>query len=61
MPCGRYHAINYTARATRLPLEPGAPRFSDFAAPGSDDMWRGAAWIVEKLCTPRTSQPAGRG
>jgi alkylhydroperoxidase family enzyme len=28
---GWYHAISYAARATRLPTEPGAPRFADFA------------------------------
>ena len=27
--CGWYHAISYVARATRLELEPGAPRFAD--------------------------------
>jgi hypothetical protein len=27
--CGWYHAISFVARATRLPNEPGAPRFSD--------------------------------
>ncbi|WP_174556096.1 hypothetical protein [Nocardia pseudobrasiliensis] len=27
--CGWYHAIRFTARATRLPPEPGAPRFAD--------------------------------
>lgn len=26
---GWYHAISYVARATRVPLEPGAPRFAD--------------------------------
>jgi alkylhydroperoxidase family enzyme len=31
---GWYHAISYAARGTRLPLEPGAPRFAD-VAPGS--------------------------
>ncbi|WP_371656424.1 MULTISPECIES: carboxymuconolactone decarboxylase family protein [unclassified Streptomyces] len=31
MLCGWYHAISYTARATRLPPEPGAPRFSEFS------------------------------
>ncbi|GGP33515.1 hypothetical protein GCM10010278_07230 [Streptomyces melanogenes] len=36
MLCGWYHAISFTARATRLPLEPGAPRFSAFAAPDGD-------------------------
>lgn len=30
MPCDWYHAISFTARATRLPLEPGAPHFFDF-------------------------------
>ncbi|GGU73382.1 hypothetical protein GCM10010211_44100 [Streptomyces albospinus] len=30
MLCGWYHAISFTARATRLPLEPGTPRFGDF-------------------------------
>lgn len=34
---GWYHAIAFTARATRLPLEPGAPRFADFADLGSAD------------------------
>ncbi|MFB7414763.1 carboxymuconolactone decarboxylase family protein [Streptomyces sp. NPDC056121] len=29
MLCGWYHAISYTARATRLSPEPGAPRFHD--------------------------------
>ena len=27
---GWYHAISYVARATRVPLEDGAPRFADF-------------------------------
>ena len=27
--CGWYHAISYAARATRVELEPGAPRFAD--------------------------------
>jgi alkylhydroperoxidase family enzyme len=27
--CGWYHAISFIARASRLPNEPGAPRFSD--------------------------------
>ncbi|MFI9286518.1 carboxymuconolactone decarboxylase family protein [Streptomyces werraensis] len=27
--CGWYHAVSFTARATRLPHEPGAPRFAD--------------------------------
>jgi alkylhydroperoxidase family enzyme len=27
--CGWYHAISYVARATRVQLEPGAPRFAD--------------------------------
>jgi alkylhydroperoxidase family enzyme len=26
--CGWYHAISFTARAARIPLEPGAPTFS---------------------------------
>ncbi|MCP2342185.1 carboxymuconolactone decarboxylase family protein [Actinomadura rupiterrae] len=30
MLCGWYHAISFTARATRLPPEPGAPRFDSF-------------------------------
>jgi alkylhydroperoxidase family enzyme len=30
--CGWYRAISYLARATRLPAEPGAPRFADVAA-----------------------------
>ncbi|MGH4035619.1 carboxymuconolactone decarboxylase family protein [Actinomycetota bacterium Odt1-20B] len=33
MLCGWYHAISFTARATRLPPEPGAPGFADFPAP----------------------------
>jgi alkylhydroperoxidase family enzyme len=28
---GWYHAISYAARATRIPLEDGAPRFVDYA------------------------------
>ena len=28
MLCGWYHAISYTARAARVPLEDGAPRFA---------------------------------
>jgi hypothetical protein len=28
--CGWYHAISFTARAARVPLEEGAPRFSDY-------------------------------
>jgi alkylhydroperoxidase family enzyme len=27
---GWYHAVSFTARAVRLPLEPGAPRFTDY-------------------------------
>jgi alkylhydroperoxidase family enzyme len=29
MLCGWYHAISFTARATRVPLEPGSPTFAD--------------------------------
>ena len=29
--CGWYHAISFTARAARVDLEPGAPRFVDVA------------------------------
>ncbi|WP_432014294.1 carboxymuconolactone decarboxylase family protein [Streptomyces cucumeris] len=36
MLCGWYHAISYTARATRLAPEPGTPRFSDFGPAASD-------------------------
>ncbi len=34
--CGWYHAVSFAARAARVPLEPGAPRFADFrpAGPG---------------------------
>jgi alkylhydroperoxidase family enzyme len=33
---GWYHAISYVARATRIPLEPGAPTFASVGhAPGS--------------------------
>lgn len=32
MLCGWYHAISFTARAARVPLEDGAPRFATFAA-----------------------------
>ncbi|WP_197515469.1 carboxymuconolactone decarboxylase family protein [Mycobacterium sp. E1747] len=28
MLCGWYHAISFTARATRVPLEPGSPTFA---------------------------------
>ena len=30
MLCGWYHAISFTARASGVPLEDGAPRFSSF-------------------------------
>jgi hypothetical protein len=30
---GWYHAIAYVARAARVPLEPGAPRFVDSSTP----------------------------
>jgi alkylhydroperoxidase family enzyme len=30
MLTGWYHAISFTARAARIPLEPGAPRFADY-------------------------------
>jgi alkylhydroperoxidase family enzyme len=30
MLCGWYHAISFTARSAGVPLEEGAPRFSDF-------------------------------
>jgi alkylhydroperoxidase family enzyme len=33
MLCGWYHAISYAARASRVELEPGAPRFVDFPSP----------------------------
>ncbi len=29
MLCGWYHAISFTARSARVPLEPGAPHFAD--------------------------------
>ena len=38
MCCGWYHAISFTARAARVPLEEGAPRFSDFAGQGRGNM-----------------------
>ena len=31
MLAGWYHAISFTARAAGVPLEPGAPRFADYA------------------------------
>lgn len=31
--CGWYHAISFTARVTRLPSEPGTPRFADLLPP----------------------------
>jgi alkylhydroperoxidase family enzyme len=37
MLCGWYHAVSFTARATRLAPEPGTPRFSDFRPPGVAD------------------------
>ncbi len=33
MLCGWYHAISFTARAARVPFEPGAPRFSSVGGP----------------------------
>ncbi|MER6844496.1 carboxymuconolactone decarboxylase family protein [Streptomyces platensis] len=33
MLCGWYHAISFTARATRLTPEPGTPAFDDFLPP----------------------------
>ena len=33
MLCGWYHAISYAARAARVDLESGAPRFSEVAIP----------------------------
>ena len=36
MLCGWYHAISFTARATRQPLEPGAPTFRSVATPAID-------------------------
>lgn len=33
MLTGWYHAISFTARAARIPLEDGAPRFADFGHP----------------------------
>lgn len=32
--CGWYHAISYVARAARVELEPGAPRFADVRSGG---------------------------
>jgi alkylhydroperoxidase family enzyme len=31
--CGWYHAISFAARAARVEMEPGAPRFADTARP----------------------------
>jgi len=31
--CGWYHAISFVARAARVPLEPGSPRFGSVGAP----------------------------
>jgi alkylhydroperoxidase family enzyme len=31
--CGWYHAISFTARAARIPLEPGAPTFDSVRTP----------------------------
>lgn len=33
MLCGWYHAISFTARATRLAPEPGTPRFREVPPP----------------------------
>ena len=33
MLCGWYHAISFTARAARVPLEAGSPTFADVAPP----------------------------
>ena len=33
MLCGWYHAISFTARATRLAPEPGTPRFREIPFP----------------------------
>ncbi len=35
MLCGWYHAISFTARVTRQPLEPGAPTFRSVAPPAA--------------------------
>jgi alkylhydroperoxidase family enzyme len=37
MLCGWYHAISFTARATRVPLEPGAPTFDSVAVAQPSD------------------------
>lgn len=34
MLTGWYHAISFAARAARIPLESGVPRFADFTPPG---------------------------
>jgi alkylhydroperoxidase family enzyme len=34
---GWYHAISFVARAARVPLEPGAPRFADFTRNAAND------------------------
>lgn len=34
--CGWYHAVSFAARTARIPHEPGAPRFSDFAGAPDD-------------------------
>lgn len=35
MLAGWYHAISFTANATRVPFEAGAPRFTDYLQPGA--------------------------
>jgi hypothetical protein len=32
--CGWYHAVSFVARGARVPLEPGAPTFSDYSPMG---------------------------
>jgi len=39
MLSGWYHAISFTARSARVPLEPGAPTFSSVAPPEERDRW----------------------
>jgi alkylhydroperoxidase family enzyme len=37
---GWYHAISFVARATRIPLEAGSPRFADFSRPQAHQLGR---------------------
>jgi hypothetical protein len=63
MLCGWYHAISFSARAARVPLEDGAPRFR-LARSMSGRVWGVPmipGWRLVRLCRPGVVWALPRG